>query len=637
MTRWLLCCLCTVIFSVCCPAGDNLPDWAAPLARIDCSGHDTTKVDAVCLEDRMEVAVQPSGEMVQLVRQAFRILTADGTSWGTVVLPYGQRTKIKDIRGWVQYPNGQVKMIKDKDTIDTQYLDGNFYSDVRKKIIYLPEVVKGAFLCYQYEMDQTKDFPVEVWNFQSTIPTHRSELVLSLPPGAELVWKAYNLKNMQPAVTGNRYVFVRDDVPALPVENLAPPLVDLAERIALRIDLPAATQDVVTDCRSWEDIAKWYYRMTKDRWQTAESVRKVADQLCQGATDPNEKIRRLCGWVQAQIRYLAIIIGVGGYVPHPSSEVCQSKYGDCKDKSFLLMNLLRSQGITAWPVLCQSRLSGDIDPEFPWAGSFNHCIVAIQQPDGTLHFFDPTSDNVGYPYLPSSLDRSLGLLVKEDGGSLVQIVAAQKPRLEMHVKASLSTSGMLLASVREVYSPSALPGVRGGYREKNEADRRQEWSDWLNRRIPGVKLSSLTWSNLFQPDQDLIIDYVLEARGVAKPMGDMWMLNPFFILDMVKPSLTKKERELPIWLHNYAVTSHQVVELTFPAGFRIEEGVEPVSLACDFGKFTIVVDEAGNKLTITKEFDLQDQLLPVGRFDEVKKFLEVVNNAEKVEILFVTK
>ena len=56
-------------------------------------------------------------------------------------------------------------------------------------------------------------------------------------------------------------------------------------------------------------------------------------------------------FVQNKIRYVSLSFGSNAYHPHHPDEVLQNRYGDCKDKSLLLLSLLRAAGIQAWPAL----------------------------------------------------------------------------------------------------------------------------------------------------------------------------------------------------------------------------------------------------------------------------------------------
>lgn len=633
--RFLILLACFVLSGGLAGAGNRLPDWAEPLAGIDCSHHDTRKVDAVCLLDQTRLEIDPSGKLIHTGRIAYRILTTDGVAWGTMVLPHNSRSKIQEVRAWVRYPDGQTRGIKEKDTLDTQYIDSTFYSDLRKRIIPLPDVTKGSAVFFEWVVERQEAFMMEGWSFQSSIPVLSSQISFDLPPGVDLDWQVLNMPDdFQPQVTGRHYVFSRSGLPALPYEEWAPDGNDLVERVELRFHSLAGGTPVFD---SWEAVARWYDGLTREKWSIPQEVKSLAAGICEGAEDDEEKIRRLCNWAQSKIRYVAIAIGIGGYVPHDPAEVCQTKYGDCKDKSFVLMGLLRSQGIEAWPVICRSGSRGNIRQNFAWPAAFDHCIVAFGIPDAGIRFFDPTSETVGYPCLPPNLEGAMGLVVRKGGGELVPMTSGLEPELDVRVDAEICRSGILKARVREVYSLAALWEIRSIYRTLSDADRDRMWGEWISRRIPDATIEELNWTNLHEPEKDLIIEYTLKAPGLVKQMGGLTMLNPFFIQDVPKPSFTAAERCLPVALESLAVRARQEVGLKLPPGLVLEESIESCTLSHDFGTFTTSTTEGEGVLTLLKEYTVNHSTVPAARYAEVKAFFAAVNNVERTEILFASK
>ena len=78
--------------------------------------------------------------------------------------------------------------------------------------------------------------------------------------------------------------------------------------------------------------------------------------------------------VQDEVRYMALTLGDGGWIPVPASEVWAQRQGDCKGKTVLLVALLRELGIDAVPVLVSSgNLS--LDRYLPMVSAFDHVIV----------------------------------------------------------------------------------------------------------------------------------------------------------------------------------------------------------------------------------------------------------------------
>lgn len=78
--------------------------------------------------------------------------------------------------------------------------------------------------------------------------------------------------------------------------------------------------------------------------------------------------------VQDEVRYVALTLGEGGWLPTSASEVWARRQGDCKGKTVLLVALLREMGIDAVPVLVSSE-NLPLDKYLPMVSAFDHVIV----------------------------------------------------------------------------------------------------------------------------------------------------------------------------------------------------------------------------------------------------------------------
>lgn len=102
-----------------------------------------------------------------------------------------------------------------------------------------------------------------------------------------------------------------------------------------------------------------------------------------------ERARAIVRFVQDDVRYVGVEIGENSHRPHPPEWVLERGFGDCKDKSLLLVALLRAAGLEAWPALVHAT-GGLRLPKFtPSPDAFNHAIVQVALPGGP-RFIDPT-------------------------------------------------------------------------------------------------------------------------------------------------------------------------------------------------------------------------------------------------------
>src|SRR5258708_22662911 len=79
--------------------------------------------------------------------------------------------------------------------------------------------------------------------------------------------------------------------------------------------------------------------------------------------------------------------------PGPAVTLAQ-RYGDCKDKTFLLCLLLHELGVEAQPAMVNTRLRHRLDDSLPSPFVFDHVIAEVMA-DGQPHWIDGTISGQG--------------------------------------------------------------------------------------------------------------------------------------------------------------------------------------------------------------------------------------------------
>lgn len=167
---------------------------------------------------------------------------------------------------------------------------------------------------------------------------------------------------------------------------------------------------------SWQRVAAEYSAVV-DRAVAGADVRAAVEAASQGATDQTQVIDRLLAYLQAQVRYTGVEFGDAGIVPRSPAETLARRFGDCKDKSTLLVALLRAADIPAYLALLSGGWGSDVDPELPGLGSFNHAIVYV--PASPPIWIDATEELARAGELPAS-DRDRWVLVAAPGTQALQ-------------------------------------------------------------------------------------------------------------------------------------------------------------------------------------------------------------------------
>jgi hypothetical protein len=158
-------------------------------------------------------------------------------------------------------------------------------------------------------------------------------------------------------------------------EPLGPPPEDILPTVSIGVNRIAWGP-----ADSWESLAASYWEQAIDRVQALPTWEDLPARDGKHASTLELCLEK----TQNNIRYVAIELGEGGLIPHPSTETTRRKYGDCKDMATVVLALLQAEqteGALAAVRTRGGRAGLKIDP-LPTLGFFNHMVVSARTPDG---------------------------------------------------------------------------------------------------------------------------------------------------------------------------------------------------------------------------------------------------------------
>ena len=171
--------------------------------------------------------------------------------------------------------------------------------------------------------------------------------------------------------------------------------------------------------------------------------------------------------------------------------VIKQRFGDCKAKSFLLAELIKSLGYKAHPVLVNSYGGWTLNSEQPTPNLFNHCIVQIVTDKGN-YFVDPTLSNQGGNFSKRSIPQyEYGLVINGDNSELIPLPGNADSRIEYEETYSLDSigKGANLHVITKYYGLEA-DKVRSYFSNNNITNIQQEYLNFYSTYYPSVKNDS---------------------------------------------------------------------------------------------------------------------------------------------------
>lgn len=156
----------------------------------------------------------------------------------------------------------------------------------------------------------------------------------------------------------------------------------------------------ISSFQNWNEVKRWENDLFNFNIKTPQ-INVFLSHYKKPITDNN--ILEIIHFVQDDVRYLGMEQGVNSHKPHNPEKIFKQRFGDCKDKAYLLSVILRKLGVDAWPALVNTSAREHIEERIPSPFVFNHVIVKfkwkqqIYWVDATMSQTKGSLDNYCFP------------------------------------------------------------------------------------------------------------------------------------------------------------------------------------------------------------------------------------------------
>jgi hypothetical protein len=634
-------------------AGDDAPGWLRQAATTGLPTYGKEVAAAVLLDEGL-YKVEEDGRINQTRRYAVKILANNGKSEATGMVIYNTDSeKVKDIRGWLLQPSGEVKKYGKDETLDMALVDNDIFNEAKKKVITAAgDALPGAVFGYEYTVEERSVFTQAQWFFQTDLPVTVSRLVMTLPAGWRAESVTFNYKKLEPALVGTTYTWEVRDLDHLEDEPNSPSLMAIVPRLAVNIFPPDRKTTSGKTFASWADVSAWLTDLSAGQDTPSAALAAKARQLTANARTEYEKIQGIGRFVQG-VNYVSIQTGVGrggGYRPHPAVEVFTKSYGDCKDKANLMKAMLKSIGITSYLVSIYSGDPTHVRDEWPSPQQFNHCIIAVKLTEaasvptvvehaklGRLLIFDPTDDTTPVGDLPRHEQNSFALIVAGADGLLMRMpqLPPEANKLERTVDAELSVSGAISTKLREESTGQASVEQRRRLRTLSRPDYLKMIERWITRGASGATIRKAEpTDNPTEGKFSLNVEFDSPDYGQLM-QGRLLIFKPAIVSRRDGVVLTEATRKHPMLLD--AETYSETVRVKLPEGFAVDELPDAVKLETAFGTFHTNYEVKDGVLHFTRRMILRGAIVPASDYEKVKNFFAAMRAAEQAPVVLTRK
>jgi len=637
--------------------------------------------DAIILLNKFSHEVLESGRSRYTIHQVVKICTARGIqSYGEAVMPFKSRSQnIGANIARTILPDGTVVEASDEsfhDVTPPGLLDYNLFSDLMWKVVTMPALQPGAIIEYQITVEDAAE-PVagdRIWfwggmAFQTTDPILKSKYALRVPKDLAFKWKTYNAQQefrtpieIEPIIlhteTATTYLWIYGETKALQLELNMASISDVVPSLSY------------SSVQSWDDVASWYNELAVERYNTDEIIEATVAQLIAEAKTAEEKIKAIYYFVASQIRYVGVEYGKGAYQPQYAQDVFRNRFGDCKDKTTLMIAMLKLAGIEGYPAMISPAPFEKIDVELPSPGQFNHVIVALPQnselfpltttplppfgkgdggqgvvnsdfrlPTSQFRFLDPTSETCSYGDLPAGDQGRKAFVITNEGRVFVETPTYpySANKFSLFSEISLNADGSIYGREHTHTTGQNNLASRLLYKSLRPGETRDFFAATLNHQYPGAKIENITISDLNDMDVPVETSVEFSSLQYGMPLGDKLLFalpndNLSTYATLVGPPERKYDLDL-----GYPMQLEKTVSVSIPEGYTVPSLPPDIELNEDFGDFKRRYTFENNKVKYEMEFTIRQSIVPSGKYQELKRFFETIAREDKAQIVLERK
>jgi hypothetical protein len=536
------------------------------------------------------------GRCKETLHVVFKILKDRGKDNGDIEIGYNSRTETASIiYARTITPEGKIIPLNENAIkVVTPFSSYPSYSDYKVLTFSMPGVTVGSIIDYKIlKKKQRPEIDGKFSNefyFQTYDPTHLCRYKVVTPKDVNLKYLVLNPlpgKQLFPKIIhdGNKSINLWEykNIPQIIKEKSMPPTDEVAFRI------------LVTTMNSWEEFSNWWRKKIEGKTEPDEAIKRKVVELTKDLSTSKEKIEAIFDYVKSEIRYVYISLGLSGYEPENARKVFENKYGDCKDKSTLLISMLRTAGIPAYYVLIPTSSVGNLIKDFPYPFQFNHCIVAIEK-EGKYNFIDPVAKNYPFDYLPGS-DQNRDVLIFDDGKIAFDKAPLAKPEENAYYSQSvirIGLDGSIECEVKNFGFGGEEASLRSFFIKNSPTKIKASLEERVDEIFSGARLLAYTHSDPMNFKERFELKIKYNAQDYCKKAGDILI---FDVPEIWKgcPATGKKDRKYPIvvWNNSY---SKDGVEFNVPEGYEVYHLPEPMEIKNQYFEFRSSYRQEGDRI-----------------------------------------
>ena len=539
---------------------------------------------------------------------------------------HGSFNELKEVEAFTRVPDGtKFKTVKVANMKTQQSRsNGVFYDDTKETIFDFHSIITGAIANVKHTEFHKDVHLLSPFYLSSYMPVVNTKFTVSFPSDMVVNYILKNNLNNSIKVKETKkgkqtvYDFTATNIKSRTSFSNAPSAPYYEPHVIIQI-VSYKDEDgkQVNFLGSVDDLYKWNAAFLKDiNTKPSPVLKHLADSLTANIFLEKEKARAIYSWVQDHIKYVAFEEGLEGFIPRQAADVCAKRYGDCKDMSSLLTELLKLAGLKGYFTWIGTRLIPYDYNDVPLPITDNHMISTVNIGDEWI-FLDGTDPNCIFGNPPKAIQGKqalVGFNANEYKIIRVPEIGMEKNYVSDSTIVSITDKGIKGSTTvhyNGYFGADALNSLL--YYTGNDV------RDYVKGRL--VKGNNKFIMNTYEvnkisaSDKTVNIKTSFEVPDYGKTIGDEMYIN--LNLDRTYNSSLLDTSKRRVGVDNeFRFQVKNYTELTVPEGFAISSIPANHAYKNEFYGFSIKYKEHAGKVSSSFEFNSDIMILLPKDFDK---------------------
>lgn len=570
---------------------------------------------AIILSKERTIHVHPDFSVTELLHKRLLINSDEGKSYGEIEIGYDKSYQnVTEIEAFTQTGDGRKLTYERLQDLNTSAATG-VYSDSRKKVITMPESVKGSIIDWRAKIATFK--PVIPGNFYdhfhqtySDLPVKEHVNTLIIPQQFKLFIKTMNTSLapvIEPRGKDIVYIWASKNNSNVQHEDFMPPDENVNQIIFL------------STLENWQQMSDWASSLFQKNGVATPELKQKVQALTQDRPTVGDKVQAIISYLQTDYRYVAMEMDSHGYEPHPASETYANKYGDCKDLTLLAIAMLNEVGVKAWPIITSSSINLNSPDLLPMPFYFDHAFLYYVI-DNKSYFTDILIKGFKYNETPVFHSGKTGFVINDKGGFFTEIPLPAPLDITIHTqKIALREDGSAKVNLNLTLAKTVSVLIQQKFKSASKEDREKLFAGLEASIKESGKVLSRNWENFDADGASIGIKMELDVPYAADLVGDMLT---FGIKQVARGmAFTAPHRVHPIAFNKLESSLNQTT-YTLPVGYEIIKKPVDINLVSPLCTYHRLYTTTSDSIDIKENIECKPTSLPASAYPEIQKFYD---------------